>query len=188
MRKVLVLMHVSLDGFTAGPAGEMDWIRIDGDIFEDAIRLTDTVDTAMYGRVTYGLMEAYWPGVLTNPVSTENELHHANWVEQVQKIVFSRTMERVGWKNTRLIKDNIAEEVTRLRQQPGGDIMIFGSPGLVHSLMPLGLIDEYRININPVILGAGIPMFRDGDYRSKLELLQAKTFSSGVVGLYYRKV
>jgi dihydrofolate reductase len=181
-------MHTSLDGFVAGPTGEMDWINVDQDIFQDVTDLLTTVDTAIYGRVTYQGMESYWPTVPSNPDSTELDIQHAHWVENVHKIVFSKSLEKVEWNNTRLINDNIAEEVAKLKQQPGMNMMIFGSPSLTHTFMQLGLIDEYRINVNPIVLGSGIPLFTDVKESTNLKLLKAKTFASGVVGLHYQKV
>ncbi|HEV8285081.1 MAG TPA: dihydrofolate reductase family protein [Chitinophagaceae bacterium] len=185
MRRVILFMHVSLDGFVAGNNGEMNWITMDEEIFEDAIDLASTTDTALYGRVTYQMMENYWPTVLINPTSSANELRHAQWVEDIHKIVFSRTLEKVEWNNTRLIKENIAQEISKLKQQPGKSMMIFGSPTLAHSFMQLGLIDVYRINVNPVILGHGIPLFKNIQDRINLKLLTIKRFKSGVVGLHY---
>jgi dihydrofolate reductase len=185
MRKIISFMHVSLDGFVAGLNGEMNWITMDDEIFEDAIALAATTDTAVYGRTTYQMMESYWPTVLINPTATKNELHHAEWVENINKIVFSTSLEKAEWNNTRLIRRNIKEEVTKLKQQPGKSMMIFGSPRLTHSFMQMGLIDEYRININPVLLGNGIPLFKNISDRINLKLLKAKIFESGVVGFHY---
>lgn len=187
MRNVIALMHISLDGFAAGPNGEMDWITTDEEIFQDVTNLLDTVDTAIYGRVTYQMMESYWPTVPADPSSTEHDIQHAHWVENVRKIVFSRSLEKVEWNNTRLVKEHIAEEMSKLKQQPGQNMMIFGSPSIVHTFLHLGLIDEFRINVNPVILGNGIPMFKDVKDAMKLKLFTAKTFHSGVVGLHYQR-
>lgn len=185
MRKIISLMHVSLDGFVAGANGEMDWIYMDDEIFNDVTELAGTTDAAIYGRVTYQMMESYWPTVLNNPSSAENELHHARWVEKIHKIVFSTTLEKVDWNNTRLITYNIEEEVRKLKEQPGKNMMIFGSPTLTHSFMKMDLIDEYRVNVNPVILGDGIPLFKNIKNRVRLKLLKEKTFNEGVVGSYY---
>jgi dihydrofolate reductase len=188
MRNVIALMHISLDGFAAGPNGEMDWIGYNGEIFKDAIALTDTVDTALYGRITYQMMESYWPTVPANPDSSKDDLHHANWVENVHKIVFSKTLERADWNNTRLIQENIGEEMTKLKEQPGKNMMIFGSPSIVHTFIDLGLIDEYRLNVSPVVLGRGIPLFGDLKEKINLKLLESKTYDIGVVGLHYQTV
>lgn len=178
-------MHVSLDGFVTGPGEEMSWITMDEEIFQDAIDLAATSDVALYGRITYQMMESYWPTVLTNPTSTKLELDHALWVENINKIVFSKTLEKAEWHNTRLIKKNIEAEMIKLKCQPGENMLIFGSPGLTHSFMRWGLIDEYRINVNPIILAHGISLFRNIHDKLNLNLLKTKIFHSGVVGLHY---
>jgi len=189
MKKVVLLMHTSLDGFVAGPEGGMDWISMGEEIFEDAIRLANSADAALYGRVTYQMMEGYWPGVLTNPSSTKNQLHHAQWVENVKKIVFSTTLDGVEWNNTTLIKENVAEEIADLRAQPGdGILLIFGSPRLEHSFTELGLIDEFYLFVNPMVLREGIPLFKNTGSRIGLKLLETQIFDSGVVKLRYEKV
>jgi dihydrofolate reductase len=180
-------MHVSLDGFVSGPSGEMNWITMDEEIFQDAIDLASATDTALYGRITYQMMESYWPTVLTNPSSSRQELYHAKWVENIDKIVFSKTLDTATWNNTRLIKQNIPEEIERLKEQPGRDMLIFGSPRLTHSFMKWDLIDEYKFNVNPVILGKGIPLFENIYHRINLQLMFEKRFNSGVIGLHYKK-
>ncbi len=188
MRRVISLMHISLDGFAAGPNGELEWARVDEETYAYVADLLRTVDTALYGRITYQMMESYWPTVPADPSSTQADRQHAQWVEDVSKIVFSRTLESVTWNNTRMVKENIAEEIARLKHLPGTDMMIFGSPSIVHTLAQRGLIDEYRINVNPVVLGGGIPLFEDVKEKIDLELLGTRTFQSGAVGLHYRMV
>jgi dihydrofolate reductase len=185
-RKVISLMHLSLDGFAAGPNGELEWARVDEETYTYVADLLRTVDTALYGRITYHMMESYWPTVPANPASAPEDREHAHWVEHAHKVVFSRTLESVTWHNTRLVKENIAEEVARLKHLPGKDMMIFGSPSIVHTLAQRGLIDEYRININPVVLGGGIPLFKDIKAPITLELMGTRVFHSGAVGLHYR--
>ncbi len=185
MRKLVLFMHLSLDGFAAGPHGELDWVSYDEELEKHAEDIVSTVGSPLYGRVTYQMMEGYWPTVLQDTAATKHDLDHARWVEDVEKIVFSETLEKVEWNNTRLIKDNIAEEVLKLKQQPGKDLVIFGSPGLARSLMQLGLIDAYRLTINPVILGSGIPLFADVEDKINLKLVNSRTFRSGVVALHY---
>jgi len=185
LRNLVAFMHVSLDGFVANTRGEMDWITIDDEVFKDAIMLADNADIALFGRVTYQMMESYWPTVLSNNSSTELELKHAKWMENISKIVFSETLENVKWNNTRLIKNHIPQEIIKLKQHPGKNIMIFGSPRLTHSFIQWDLIDEYRININPVILGGGMPLFNIHN-RIDLKLVATKMFRSGVAGLHYK--
>jgi dihydrofolate reductase len=187
MRNLVAFMHVSLDGFVASPRGEMDWITIDDEIFRDAVMLAENADTALFGRVTYQMMESYWPTVLSNDSSNDLELQHAKWMEDTNKIVFSKKLEKVEWNNTKLIKENIPLEIIKLKREPGKSLMIFGSPRLTHSFMEWNLVDEYRLNINPVILGAGMPLFNLHN-RINLELIELKKFKSGVVGLHYKAV
>jgi dihydrofolate reductase len=179
-------MHVSLDGFVGGPNGEMDWIQHDDEIFAYVSEYFKGVGTCLYGKTTYNMMKSYWPTVPSNPDSTKLELAHAEWVEKVEKIAFSTSLDRVDWSNTRLIKQTTPEEITKLKQKKGKDMMIFGSPRLTHSFMELGLIDEFLININPVILGNGIPLFKKLKHQSKLQLISSRKFGCGVVGLHYR--
>lgn len=186
MRKVVLFMHLSLDGFAAGPNGELDWISYDEELEKYGEGVVSTVGSPLYGRVTYQLMESYWPTVLTNPSATEHEVAHARWLENVEKIVFSKSLDKVEWHNTRLIKDNIPAEISKLKQQPGKDLVIFGSPSLAQTFMQLGLIDAYRLTVTPVVLGSGIPLFKDVKNRIDLKLLETKTFNSGVVTLHYQ--
>ena len=188
MRKVISFMHVSLDGFTTGPNGELEWAIVDEELNPYIDRLFRNVDTALYGRVTYQLMESYWPTVLADPKAPPRDLAHARWVDNVSKIVFSRTLSQVEWKNTRLVKDQIAEEIEALKHERGLDLMIFGSPSLTHTFMHLGLIDEYRIFLNPIVLGGGFPLFQGISDWTKLKLIEATTFQAGVVALHYQAV
>ncbi|HEX6542187.1 MAG TPA: dihydrofolate reductase family protein [Ktedonobacterales bacterium] len=188
MRKIISLTHLSLDGFTSGPNDELDWISYDEELEQYAHALHAVTDAVIWGRRTYELMAGYWLTVPGNPESTPAELGHARWLEDATKIVVSRTLDRVEWNNARntvLIKDNIAEQVNTIKQQPGKDIWFLGSPTLARTFMQLDLIDEYRININPTVLGQGKSLF-DGMTRAfPLKLLEARTFKSGVVALRY---
>ncbi len=185
MRNVIAFMHVSLDGFACGPNGELQWAIVDDEVNPYVDSLFKSVDTALYGRNTYQLMYSYWPTVPTDPEATPRELAHARWVENVSKIVFSKTITHSDWNNTRVINDHIAEEIASLKQAPGGDLMIFGSPRLTHTFMQLGLIDEYRLFLNPIVLGGGTPLFQGIADTQKLKLVETKTFQNGVVALHY---
>ena len=188
MGSVVSFTHMSLDGYVAGPNGEMDWITYDDELAADAGVLSRSAGAALYGRTTYQMMEGYWPTVPSNPDSTPHERAHAAWIEDIHKVVFSRTLDNVTWHNTTLIQANIAAEVGKLKQQTADDLLIFGSPGLTHSLARLGLIDEYRINVNPISIGQGIPLFEAGQAASKLRRSEARTFANGVVALRYTVV
>src|SRR3990172_7478496 len=150
MRKVFWQMMVTLDGFIEGPNRESDWHVGDEEFNHYVTDMLDSIDAILLGRVTYQLFADYWPS------STDAEARKMN---ELPKIVFSRTLDKIEWKNSRLVKDNIAEEVARLKQQPGRDLAIFGSSDLAATLMRLGLIYEFRIFVNPVVLGRGKRLF-----------------------------
>jgi dihydrofolate reductase len=187
MRKLVLFIHTSLDGFVAGSKGEMDWITVDEDMFDYAGRQTDKADTALYGRVTYQMMESYWPTAGEKPNATKHDKQHSTWYNKVGKVVLSKTLKEANLTNTNIISDNISEEITKLKQKAGKDILIFGSPTAVHSLITENLIDDYWIFINPVLLGQGIPLFNEIKNKIKLKLVTNIAFSSGVVCLHYEK-
>jgi dihydrofolate reductase len=179
MRRVFWQMNVTLDGFMEGPKRELDYTAqvVDEDFDRYATNMLKSIDTILLGRVTYQLFAGYWPSA-TGP--------DADRLNELPKIVFSRTLEKVEWKNSRLVKGDVAEEVARLKQQPGKDLALFGSADLASTFIQLGLIDEYRIFVTPFVLAGGTPMFKDIKDRIALKLLKATTWSSGVVALYYQ--
>ncbi|GAA3122024.1 dihydrofolate reductase family protein [Streptosporangium carneum] len=185
MRKVILYMQLTVDGFTEGPEGEMDWLKVDEETWRFINDLLDPADTALLGRVTYEVFESSWPEVAKDPSSPKEEVEYARWIEETPKVVFSRSLDRVGWKNTRLAKGDLAEEIAELKGQPGGNMILFGGIGIARAFMRLGLIDEYRLLVNPSLIGAGKPLFGDPEARADLRLIEAQTFASGVVGLYY---
>lgn len=188
MRKLVLFMHVSLDGFAADVNSGLEWIFYDGELQQYAEGIVATVGSPVYGRITYELMAGYWPAVLNNPDASEHSKAHAQWVDKATKIVFSKTMKEAAWNNTIVINDNMAEEINKLKQQPGKDLVIFGSPGLAHSFMELDLIDEYQLTLNPVLLGSGIPAYQHIKNKTNLKLVKATPLKSGVVGLHYVRV
>ena len=185
MRNVVSLMHMSLDGFVAGPKGEMDWIKFDEEVFSYVDTFIHEADTGLYGPKTFQMMESHWPKVLNDPNATGHQFKHARWYEKTTKIVFSRKLDKLDNHSARLVKENIPNEITSLKNSQGKNAMIFGSPGLVHSLTQLGLIDEFLIMLNPVILGTGIPMFEGIDPKINLRLEASTPFKAGVIGLHY---
>ncbi|MDX1993318.1 MAG: dihydrofolate reductase family protein [bacterium] len=188
MRKIIFLMHVTLDGYVAGPNGEMDWITYNEEVAQYSHDLHATTDAAIYGRVTYEMMAGYWPTVLSNPDSDPGDRSHALWLEDATKIVVSRTLQNPTWDKTVVIGHNLRDEMLKIKQQPGKDLWLLGSPTLARSLMELGLIDEYRLNVNPVVLGGGKSLFGGLNITLRLNLLETKTFSGGVVALRYAPV
>src|ERR1041385_9000390 len=132
MRKIVSFMHVSLDGFVAGPNGEMNWIKVDEEIFDYAGQRTSESDTALYGRVTYQMMESYWPTAGDQPDASKHDKEHSAWYKKVDKVIISKTMQGQQLPNTIIIGDDIAHRVNALKQQAGKEIIIFGSPGASH--------------------------------------------------------
>jgi dihydrofolate reductase len=186
MRKLTLFMHASLDGFVAGPNGEMDWINVDNELFDYAGKRTDQSDTALYGRVTYEMMEGYWPTAGNQPNASKHDIQHSKWYNQVDKVVLSKTMQP-GKPKTKIISNNVTSEINKLKQNPGREILIFGSPTAAHSLMTDNLIDDYWLFVNPVLLGQGIPLFKNIKERRSLKLVDKNVFSSGVLCLHYEK-
>ena len=180
-------MHTSLDGFVAGPKGEMDWISVDDEMFEYAGQRTREADLALYGRVTYEMMQAYWPTAADQPAASKHDIEHSTWYNAVAKVVVSRTMKGAKPANTRIVGDNLAGEVSKLKQAAGKEIVMFGSPTVAHALMSENLIDDYWLFVNPILLGQGIPLFKDIKQKAALTLAASNVFSSGVVCLHYER-
>ncbi len=171
----------TLDGFFEGRNNDISWHNVDEEFNEFAVEQLQTTDILLFGRVTYELMARYWP----TPTALKNDPIVAEKMNSISKIVFSRTLEKAEWNNTRLVAKNIGEEVSKLKQQTGKDIAIFGSADLASTFMQLGLVDEYRIMVNPVVLGSGTPLFNNIHEKIHLKLLKTKTFRSGNILLYY---
>ncbi len=181
-------MHTSLDGFTTDSKGKMDWINIDKEMFDCALQRTRESDTALYGRGTYQIMESYWPTAADNPNATKHDLEHSAWYNHVQKIVVSKTLKERDLNDAEVISENLAVEIRKLKEGPGKEIIMFGSPTLAHTLMVENLIDDYWLFVNPILLGEGLPLFNDLKHTIKLKLLSNNTFASGVVCLHYQVV
>jgi len=179
MRKLIAAINMSLDGFCDHTA-----MIADEEIHQHYNELLSNADTLIYGRITYQLMESYWPSVVKNPTGNKPMDEFAVLIDNISKIVFSRTLKNVDWKNTKLKKEVIKEEVLELRQQAGKNILA-GSPGLIAALMQLDLIDEYQLSVQPIVLGSGLPLFKNVRDRINLKLLNTKTFGCGAVTLYY---
>ena len=178
-------MHTSLDGFVAGPNGEMNWITVDETIFDFVGTMTDKADAALYGRVTYEMMQNYWPTAGDAPDASKHDKEHSAWYNKVSKIVLSRTMSEKGLENTTVISDRLTENINNIKKQQGKNIMIFGSPRASHSLMSEGLVDEFWLFVNPILLGKGMPLFKDIAETTNLNFVESKTFPCGVIALHY---
>jgi len=196
LRKVILMIGASLDGFNdesdgeAEPQGEMKrpiehedgWDDPNqADEWKDHDEVLSTVDTVLLGRTTYELWRSFWPSMATNPSASRHERDFAHWIEKTPKLVFSRTLETVDWQNTRLIKGQIAEEIARLKQQPGKNLLLFGGPGIARTFMQSDLIDEYRIKFHPMISGRGQPLWQEMKERIPLKLITAKVLDANIV-------
>ena len=184
MRKLIYSMTTSLDGFTAGPAGEIDWSAPDEELHRFHNEQTAELGGHLLGRRLYETMVS-WETVDQNPSAGEIELEFARIWKALPKVVFSRTLNAVEG-NARLVRDGLAEEAARLKREPGKDLAV-GGAGLAASLTRLGLIDEYRMFVSPVVLGAGTPYFPPLEQTIDLELLETRTFGSRVVYLRYAR-
>ncbi len=189
MRKIAAIENVTLDGFADSQEGlGFEWTAR---AYADEVdrysneHVRADIDMAMYGRATYLGMQGFWSKMLHSPDGTPTERAHAEWVNNVDKVVFSTTLESADWTNSRLISDDVAQEVATLKAQAGGTIAIYASPKLVHGFVDAGLIDEFRLLVHPVTLGRGTPLFHD-KAKLDLELLESKAFDSGAVYVRYQ--
>jgi dihydrofolate reductase len=184
MGKIGVFENVSVDGYFAGPNGEIDWFVGDEESAQYAKDQSNPTNTILFGRVTYELMASYWP----TADAMKNDPIVAEIMNNLPKIVFSRTLEKVEWHNTRLVKDNIEEEIKKMKNQPGKDMVILGSGSIVSAFAQRGLIDEYSFMVNPIILGGGRSIFQGIKDRLNLKLMETRKFKSGNVLLHYQYV
>ncbi len=179
MRKLIAAINMTLDGFCDHTA-----TIADDEILQHYNELLSNADTLLFGRITYQLMESYWPTIVKNPTGNKPTDEFAVLIDNISKIVFSHTLKNVDWENVKLAKGGIKEEVLELKQQAGKNILA-GSPSLIVSLSQLGLIDEYQLCVHPVIVGNGLPLFKAINEKTILKLLKTKSFNSGAITLYY---
>lgn len=183
MRKIIYFVHTSLDGFVEGPNGEFDWPRMEDELSAFSFELSDRADTLLYGRGVWEIMSGYWPNV--ESISDHpHDLKYAPVWRATPKIVFSRTLERADY-DARVIGENLVEEVTALKNQPGKDLLLMGGSALPGAFTELGLIDEYNIVVHPVVLGGGRPVLGHPSNRAELELIESRTFDGQCVLLRY---
>ena len=185
MRTIISVVHVSLDGFAAAPKGEMNWIKVDEELFDFIDKRIRTTDTALYGRVTYEMMEGYWPKAGEEPDASQHDRDHSKWYNSAHKVVLSKTLKEGELNNTTVISDNIADRIREFKEGGEGEVLLFGSPTATHALMEHNLIDGYWLFLNPIILGAGIPLFANIQDKTRLKLVSTRQFTSGVTELNY---
>jgi dihydrofolate reductase len=183
MRKLIAAINMTLDGFCDHTA-----MTADEEIHQHYNELLSSADTLIYGRITYQLMESYWPAVVKDPTGNKPMDEFAVLIDHISKIVFSRTLKNVAWRNTKLKKEIIKEEILQLKQSHNGGSknILVGSPGLIDAFTQLGLIDEYQLAVHPTVLGSGLPLFKNVRERVDLNLLKTKTFDCGAIALFYK--
>lgn len=181
MRKLFFFMLTSVDGYFEAPGGNIDWHNVDEEFNDFAIAQLDEISTLLFGRVTYEGMASWWP----TPMAKQMDPVVAGRMNAMQKFVFSKTLDKANWENTTLVKANVAEKIKELKAEPGQDIAIFGSSDLAVRITDAGLVDEYRIMVNPIVLGEGKPVFHGIAHRLKLKLINSRVFHNGNVLLYY---
>ena len=188
MRKIILFMTLSLDGYFEGPNHDLSWHNVDDEFNKFAIEQLKETGLILFGRRTYQLMEAFWPKAVNDPAMSKDNLEIADLINNANKIVFSRTLDKVqeteNWKNVRLIHEFEPEEIKRLKKQPGKGIGVGGSD-LALSFIKAGLIDEFRFMVNPVVIGKGTPIFKGLRSKLNLDLMKTRTFDSGNVLSYY---
>jgi dihydrofolate reductase len=188
MRKIIAALQMSVDGFIEGPSGELDWVET----WEDPFDLLPQIDTCILGRGMYPGYQQYWRAILANPegilpftgkVASKGEITYAHFADKTPHIVLSKTLDEVAWKNTRIVRD--VAELGQMKQQPGKDMHAVGGAALVSSLLNVGLIDELRLVVQPIVLGGGKALFKDVKERHALTLLGVKPLTSSKVCLIY---
>jgi dihydrofolate reductase len=184
MRNIISLAHISLDGFMTDRDGNLNFVAFNDELANHTYPLIASVDLALYGRVTYQMMEGYWPTAGDAPDADAHTKSHARWYKGVKKTVASRTLTTKD-PNVRVVGDDLVAALRAEKQKTGGDIMIFGSPSLTRALAEADLVDEWRLSLQPVILGGGLPLFGKPEQRTRLELRSSKAFATGVLALHY---
>lgn len=194
MRKLILSMMVSLDNRVAGPDGDLEWFRTDGDFEVEMLELLRNVDGMLFGRVSYELLAAYWPTAGTTAeeapggfTGKERQIAFAERMNTLPKIVYSRTLSDPAWGPATVVRDVRAEEVEEMKRAPGKHLVLFAGATLASAFVDLDLIDEYRLMVHPIVLGRGLPLFEGLGEERPLSLVRAKTFSSGVVLLQYER-
>jgi dihydrofolate reductase len=182
MRELIAGINMTIDGFCDHTA-----VIADDELHQHYNDLLSTADTMIWGRKTYQLMENFWPSAVKEPTGNKPMDDFAVLIDDMPKIVYSRTLDHVDWKNTTLKNELVKEEILALKQQTGKNILV-GSPSMIVAFTQLGLVDEYQLCIHPVILGSGLPLFKNINESISLQLLRTKTFGSGAVTLYYESV
>ena len=184
MRKLSAFIFTTLNGFYQGSKGDISWHIHGAEEHEYAVESLKAGNTLLFGRVTYQMMASYWP----TPIALKNDAIIAQGMNKAEKIVFSRTLKKAGWNNTRLVKNNIVEEVKKLKEMSGTNMTVMGSGSILTQFAEQNLIDEYQIMMDPVATGSGKTIFKGIKHNLNLKLITTRTFKSGVVLFCYKPV
>jgi dihydrofolate reductase len=186
VRRIVLMISVSMDGFFEGPGGNLDWHLVDDEVHTEFNQVLGAMSAFLDGRVTYQLMADFWPTADADPESSPPMAEFARIWRDMPKVVFSRTLERADW-NTTVVREVVPDEIRRMQAEPGGDMAV-GGADLAATFREHDLIDEYRLYLHPVLIGQGTPLFRPTDALADLRLLETRTFGNGVVLLRYERV
>jgi dihydrofolate reductase len=191
MGKIIALGHISLDGYMSDLEGKIDIVKMDEEVARYVAELWKGAGGTIYGRRTYELMDPFWPNVKKEPEKWPGWMvAYAEWVDEAVKVVVTRTLDSVAWRNTRLIRERVPEEIGRIKAEVKGNLLLLASAQLLAQLLPVGLVDEVALTVWPVVLGEGkgIPYFKRLPERVTLELKEDRKFTNGAIGLTYRVV
>ena len=195
MRRIVMFNQVAVDGYFADTDGKLDWVVSDEEVHRNAVAGMPDVDTILFGRRTYEMFASFWPHALDDSPDAPDPhgggrrspsmRAMATWLNETPKVVFSTTLKAAAWKNSRVVPQIDPREIDKMKRQPGADLIIFGSGSVVTELTRHGLVDEYQFVVSPILLGRGRSMWNDLTKSMKLQLLEAKSYQSGVVMLRY---
>jgi len=188
MRKIIATEFYSLDGLMSDQKDQMDWVinNFDPELGKYEDDLYGQADTLLLGRVTYKIFESYWPNAATNPETSKGDIALAHVINNITKIVFSKTLDKVEWENSKFVKEINPEKILNMKQEQGKNMLLVGSASIVQQMTILGLIDEFHFVVHPVILGTGKPLFKEIKERHNLKFLDTKNYENGVVLLTYQ--
>ncbi len=183
MRKINVFNFITLNGFYKGPNGDVHWHQHGAEESEYGVKNLEAGNIILFGRVTYEMMKSYWP----TPMAAQQSPEMAAGMNKAEKIVFSNTLQQSDWQNTQIMKGDIVEEIKMLKSTPGKNMTILGSGSIVTLFSENGLIDEYNLMLDPVVLGEGTPIFNKIEHPPELELISTRVFKTGVILLNYAR-
>ena len=186
MKKLVLIAHMSLDGFVAGERGEFDGFNPSPENLEFVCSLTDEADTILVGRVSYQMLETAWPNAWNKPNATASEVKYSNWYNASEKIVLSNTLSKGNSENTKIVNGDIAGEIKKIKEQGNKNILLFGGPTTFRKLNALNLVDEYWIILYPTLFGKGIPLFTPGEPMKNLKLMNSIKLKNGEMPINYK--